>query len=234
MRSRQPVVMFAGGIGITPFLAYLESLARDVAAEKRPEVWLFYVNRDGAAHAFKRRIAALRETWPALYVFDCYRHPRPGVDVKGIDYDRAGRLDAFVVGDELIRRRARFYLCGSEPMMKSIIDGLVARGVPAFDIFKEAFRSPAQPRADASQSFTVTFARSGRTAQWTPQQGSLLSFAEGIGVALPSGCRVGQCESCAVRIAAGTTEHLSGHAPDEPDVCFACQAIPLSDLVVEA
>ena len=82
MRSRQPVVMFAGGIGITPFLAYLESLAR-ISAEKRPEVWLFYVNRDGAAHAFKRRIAALRETWPALYVFDCYRHPRPGVDVKG-------------------------------------------------------------------------------------------------------------------------------------------------------
>jgi ferredoxin-NADP reductase len=234
LRSRQPVVMFAGGIGITPFISYLESLARDTAVKKRPEVWLFYANRHGAAHAFKQRIAALREEWPTLRVLDCYAHPRPGLDMAGIDYDRAGYLDASVIGDDLLRRRARFYLCGPEPMMTSIIDGLVARGVPAFDIFKEAFRSPSQPRGDGSQAFTVTFSRSLKTAQWTPVQGSLLSFAEDIGVFLPSGCRVGQCESCAVRIAKGATDHLSGNAPEEPDMCFACQAIPLSDLVVEA
>ncbi|WP_061151843.1 molybdopterin-dependent oxidoreductase [Caballeronia arvi] len=234
MRSRQPVVMFAGGIGITPFISYLESLACDTATKKRPETWLFYSNRHGAAHAFRQRIAALRNEGPALRVFNCYAHPRPGLDVAGIDYERAGYLDASVVSDDLIRRRARFYLCGPEPMMTSIIDGLVARGVPAFDIFKEAFRSPLLPRGDASQAFTVTFARSNKTARWTPTQGSLLAFAESIGVSLPSGCRVGQCESCAVRLAKGTTDHLSGNAPEEPDMCFACQAIPLSNLVVEA
>jgi anaerobic selenocysteine-containing dehydrogenase/ferredoxin-NADP reductase len=234
MRSRQPVVMFAGGIGITPFISYLESLARDTATNRRPEVWLFYANRHGAAHAYKQRIEALHQKWPALRVFDCYAHPRAELDVFGIDYDRAGYLDASVISDDLIRRRARFYLCGPEPMMTSIVDGLVARGVPAFDIFKEAFRSPSQPRADASQAFSVTFARSGKTARWTPMQGSLLAFAESIGVSLPSGCRVGQCESCAVRVAKGATDHLSGNTPEEPDMCFACQAIPLSDLVVEA
>ncbi|WP_027214355.1 molybdopterin-dependent oxidoreductase [Burkholderia sp. WSM2232] len=234
MRSRLPVVMFAGGIGITPFIAYLESLAREFAAPDRPEVWLFHANRHGATHAFKHRIAGLRASWPTLRVLDCYAHPREGVDVAGVDYARAGYLDASVVGDELIRRRARFYLCGPEPMMTSVTEGLIARGVPAFDVFKEAFGSPSMPRGDASQSFTVTFARSDKRAQWTPGQGTLLSFAESHGVALPSGCRVGQCESCAVRIAQGSIDHLSGHAPDEPDMCFACQAIPLSDLVVEA
>jgi ferredoxin-NADP reductase len=234
MRSRQPVVMFAGGIGITPFMSYLESLARETTVEKRPDVWLFYANRHGAAHAFKQRIAELRATWPALHVIDCYAHPRADIDRAGVDYDIAGYLDASAVGDELLRRRARFYFCGPEPMMNSIIDGLVARGVPAFDIFKEAFRSPSQPRGDASQAFTVTFARSSKSAQWTPVQGSLLAFAESLGVSLPSGCRVGQCESCAVRVAQGSTDHLSGNAPEEPDMCFACQAIPLSDLVVDA
>jgi len=236
MRSREPVVLFAGGIGITPFIAYLESLARDGDARRRPEVRLFYANRHGAAHAFKRRIRALRDAWPALRVVDCYAQPRAGADVAGVDYDLAGLLDAGVVDDDLVRRRARFYLCGPEPMMNALVAGLVARGVPAFDIFKEAFRSPSPPRADDTdtRAFAVTFARSRRTAQWTPAKGTLLSFAESLGIELPSGCRVGQCESCAVRVARGVTDHLSGHAPDEPDMCFACQAIPLSDLVVEA
>ncbi|SAK66396.1 molybdopterin-dependent oxidoreductase [Caballeronia ptereochthonis] len=234
MRSRQPVVMFAGGIGITPFIAYLESLARVTSMNRRPEAWLFYANRHGASHAFRGRIGALREAWRGLHVFDCYAHPRMGEDVAGRDYDRAGYLDASSVDDALIRRRARFYLCGPEPMMAAITEGLLARGVPAFDIFKEAFRSPSEPRADETQRFTVEFVRSKKSAQWTPKDGSLLAFAEGLGIALPSGCRVGQCESCAVRVAAGTTGHLSGNAPDEPDMCFACQAIPLSDLVVEA
>lgn len=234
LRSRQPVVMFAGGIGITPFISYLESLAAIEPLSRRPEVWLFYANRHGAAHAFRERIEALRAAWPGLHVFDCYAHPREGVDMAGRDYDRAGYLDASAVSDDLIRRRARFYFCGPEPMMTALTDGLIARGVPAFDIFKEAFRSPSAPRVDAAQRFTVEFTRSHKVAQWTPVDGSLLSFAEGLGVAMPSGCRVGQCESCAVRIARGSTDHLSGHAPDEPDMCFACQAIPLSDLVVDA
>jgi anaerobic selenocysteine-containing dehydrogenase/ferredoxin-NADP reductase len=234
MRSRQPVVMIAGGIGITPFISYLESLAHDTSAKNRPEMWLFYANRDGAAHAFKTRLAQLREQMPQLHVFDCYAQPRPNVDIAGVDYDRAGYLDASVVSDALVTRRARFYLCAAESMMNAIADALIARGVPAFDIFREAFRSPAMPRADASQAFMVTFARSHKTARWTAAQGSLLSFAEHHGVALPSGCRVGQCESCAVRIARGAIDHLSGHAPDEPDMCFACQAIPLSDVVVDA
>lgn len=234
MRSRQPVVMFAGGIGITPFICYLESLASASAISQRPETWLFYANRHGASHAFRRRIQALREAWPGLHVVDCYAHPRTGEDMPGRDYDRAGYLDASIVDDDLIRRRARFYLCGPEPMMTAVTDGLVARGVPAFDIFKEAFRSPSAPRADASQRFIVEFVRSKKTAQWTPVDGSLLSFAEGLGITMPSGCRVGQCESCAVRVAKGATDHLSGNAPDEPDMCFACQAIPLSDLVVDA
>ncbi|WP_414449976.1 molybdopterin-dependent oxidoreductase [Burkholderia sp. 22PA0099] len=234
LHSRQPVVLFAGGIGITPFVSYLESLAQAGARRALPEVWLFYANRHGAAHAFRQRIDALREALPTLRVIDCYAHPRPVIDIAGLDYQRTGYLDAGVVDAALIERRARFYLCGPEPMMRAIIDGLTARGVPAFDIFKEAFRSPAMPHGDASQSFTITFARSNRTARWTPAHGSLLAFAEGLGVALPSGCRVGQCESCAVRVARGSTDHLSGHAPDEPDMCFACQAIPLSDLVLEA
>ncbi|MDX8502619.1 2Fe-2S iron-sulfur cluster binding domain-containing protein [Mesorhizobium sp. VK4C] len=38
----------------------------------------------------------------------------------------------------------------------------------------------------------------------------LLDFAEKKGEQLPSGCRVGQCESCAVRVLQGRVRHLGG------------------------
>jgi len=51
---------------------------------------------------------------------------------------------------------------------------------------------------------------------------------------MPSGCRVGQCESCAVKVLAGKVSHMTGHGPDEADMCLACQAIPATDISIEA
>lgn len=227
--SRQPVVMFAGGIGITPFISWLESV-KDL--EEAPESWLFYANLNSATHAFRGRINELQKRLPRLRVVNCYNKPQG--EVLGRDYEMSGYLTAEVVDGNLIERRARFYLCGPEPMMDSITAGLVSRGVPPFDIFKEAFRSPSRPRLDPAQRFMVEFIRSHKKALWTPEEGSLLSFAERLGVSMPSGCRVGQCESCVVKVSAGKVEHMSGHGPDEAGMCFACQAIPVSEVAIEA
>lgn len=229
LTSNQPVVMFAGGIGITPFISYLESL---LAEREAPEAWLFYANLNSASHAFRRRLVWLRERLPSLHILDCYS--KPGSELIERDFDMQGFITADVVADDLIQRRARFYFCGPEPMMNAITAGLVDRGVPPFDMFKEVFRSPTKPRLDPSQKFVVEFMRSGIKAEWTPDKGSLLSFAESLGVSMPSGCRVGQCESCAVRIAAGKVDHMSGNGPDESNMCFACQAIPASEITIEA
>ncbi|VWD51543.1 molybdopterin oxidoreductase [Burkholderia lata] len=228
--SKQPVVMFAGGIGITPFISYLESI-RDRGAQA-PESKLFYANQNSRTHAFRERIEILKQRLPKLEVVNCYNHPHD--EGLGRDYQMKGYLTADVVSDDLIRRRARFYLCGPEPMMQSITAGLIERGVPPFDIFKEAFRSPSRPAPDPSKRFVVQFTRSRREATWTPRDGSLLSFAESLGVVMPSGCRVGQCESCAVKVVSGEVAHMSGHGPDEPDVCLACQAIPATDVAIDA
>jgi len=62
----------------------------------------------------------------------------------------------------------------------------------------------------------------------------LLDFADRLGLRLPSGCRVGQCESCAVKVLAGSVVHLQGEGSDDPDVCLACQAIPTSAITLDA
>ncbi|WP_454690614.1 molybdopterin-dependent oxidoreductase [Achromobacter aloeverae] len=227
--SPQPLVCFAAGIGITPFIAHLETLAAMAADDGLPEVWLHYANRDSRHHAYAGRLAELRACLPRLTVVDYYAHPLPGDGVA------ARRLDAGCVDESLLRRRARFYMCGSEAMMRDLAEGLIARGVPAFDIFSEVFRSPPAPASAGDARHEVRFARSGnKTSVWTSARGSLLDFAESLGLELPSGCRVGQCESCAVRILAGQVRHLHGTEPEDPDICLTCQAVPVADLVLDA
>ena len=164
LQSKQPVVLFAGGIGITPFLSYLETLVRQSEA---PRVWLFYANRSGRSHAFKRQIAALQERLPLLRVVNCYAQEEPGCDVSG-------RLSANMVDENLIQQRARFYFCGPKSMMNSITDQLVARGVP-HSISSERYLNP--PPCQASiQVKSLLSPSPGRTKQWNGRQTRVACF----------------------------------------------------------
>ncbi|MBN3802015.1 molybdopterin-dependent oxidoreductase [Paraburkholderia sp. Ac-20336] len=228
LTCRQPIVLVAGGIGITPFISYLESVKDSPDA---PETLLLYANLNSRTHAYRERVAELKGHLSQFKVIDCYNQPEG--ETAGVDYDLMGYLTAKDVDEDLIQRRARFYLCGPDRMMEAFITGLTDRGVPSFDIFKEAFKSPSKPNLDASQHFTVQFTRSNVCAEWSSEKGSLLSFAESLGISMPSGCRVGQCESCAVRVVSGKVDHMGGHGPEEDGMCFACQAIPASKIEIE-
>lgn len=229
--SPQPLVLFAGGIGITPFMSLLESLPDGAQG---PEIWLYVANRNLASQAFRERIALHAKRLPGLKVFDHYSAPGPH-ETPGRHVASQPRVDASLIDESLIARRARFYLCGPEPMMNDIIGGLTARGVPRFDIFSEVFRSPAAPVLGGDQRFQVQFARSGGApVTWSAAQGALLGFGESLGITMPSGCRVGQCESCAVRLLSGKVHHLHGREPEDDTTCLTCQAIPLEDIVLDA
>jgi ferredoxin-NADP reductase len=229
-RSAQPLLLLAGGIGITPFLSLLESLPDGDPLEIR----LYYANLNGRTHAFRERIAEHRRRLPGLKVFNFYADPLEA-DLAAADYAGTGFITADVVGDDLVARRMRVYMCGPPAMMDGFATGLVARGVPRFDIFREVFRSPPGPIPDDGRTFKVRFRRSqANAATWAARDGSLLAFGEARGAKLPSGCRVGQCESCAVRIVSGQVRHLHDVEPEEADRCLTCQAVPVSDLVLDA
>ncbi|MFC7304014.1 molybdopterin-dependent oxidoreductase [Streptomyces monticola] len=228
-----PVVLLAGGIGITPFLSYLETLA--ATGGTVPEVVLHYGNANSADHPFRDRLRELQGRIRQLRVIDHYAAPAPG-DVPGRDYDHEGFITAEALPADLIARRARFYLCGPAPMLDSLTAGLRSLGVPAFEIFSERFRAATQEiTLPDDAEFTVTFARSGRTVRWTKPSGTLLTSAESAGLTLPSGCRVGQCENCACPVLSGKAAHLV--TPDEglpEDSVLTCQSVPTSDLVLDA
>lgn len=226
-----PVVLIASGVGITPFLSYLESVADQ---PHQPEGALYYGSRNGAAHIFGDRIRALRPRLPGFELVRFHSRPAPR-ERAAHDYDRVGRVTAADIAPRWIERRARFYLCGPAAMLRDVTAGLVARGVPRFEIFQEAFHTP--PAAVATvpdAAHAVRFARSDVAATWTAGAGTILDLAERLGLRLSAGCRVGQCESCAVRIVSGGVAHRVAADAVDDGLCLTCQAVPTSALVLDA
>jgi ferredoxin len=139
------------------------------------------------------------------------------------------------IDSSLLERRARFYLCGPDEMMASLTAALVAAGVPRFEIFQERFASPRPLSVPAgAASHTIGFRKSKRSLTWTPGSGSILDLAERNGIRIPTGCRVGQCESCVVPLVDGLVTYDLPLDDADADTCLTCQAIPQSNVVIDA
>ena len=224
----RPLVFLAAGIGVTPFIGHLEALAQRDPAERVTKVLLLHGCRNGSEHPFAGRLRQLADRLPQFELVTAYSAARAH-DRCPEDYDYAGRLDLSPV-DALLSQRPLAYLCGSPDFTAAMTAQLIERGMPRFDIFAEAFVSPpVVPPSLTSQ--TIHIAGSDRSFVWAPELGSILDAAEAAGFALPSGCRVGQCESCAMRIIDGSVARL-GAEEGEPDQCLTCQAVPLSELTL--
>jgi anaerobic selenocysteine-containing dehydrogenase/ferredoxin-NADP reductase len=225
--STRPVILIANGIGITPFVSYLEAVARAQPQPAHP-IHLLHGCRNGESRPFAARLAQLDGEIATLRLITAYSKPTAEDRTAG-RFDQEGRLDLSSLA-AVIAARPLAYLCGSAGFTASMIDKLVVLGLPRFDIFAEIFAAPSEvPQHLEPQEVTV--AGTGQSFLWTPAAGSLLDAASAAGVTLPSGCRVGQCESCAVRVVEGSFAHMVA-SDDEPDRCLTCQAVPLSPLTI--
>ncbi len=243
----RPVVLMAAGIGITPFLSLLETMAANARAHAAspglppalPHVLLIYGNRNGAHHAFAGRITALAAGLPNLEIIDLYSQPRAHEMLTPAA--NAGRVTAACVPSSWIERDARFYLCGPAAMLRETTQGLMARGVARRVVFSETFASPLAftpvdngDHAAPAKALNITFTKSDRSAVWWPGDGNLLAMAERLGLDPPGGCRVGQCESCRMSVRSGSVRHGVETDIAQDGACLACVAVPLTDMEIDA
>jgi len=136
----QPLVLLAGGVGITPLLAMLHASLK--ATPDRP-VALFQAARNSAVHAFPKEVRQLADQHKALTVHFRYSDP--------LDDDvQAGRCHSTGLADaDLIRAltpdpaKAQYYYCGPKPFMDTVHAALDQIGVPATNRHYEFF-GPAQ------------------------------------------------------------------------------------------
>jgi len=240
MSRTNPVVLIAGGVGVTPLLCMAQAIA---ASGNKRETWFFYGVRSGQEHIHKAELEKLAAENENIHLHVCYSRPASS-DVKERDYQHEGRVSIELLKQLLPSNNFEYYLCGNGAFMKSITDGLEAWGVPEKDVYFEAFgpatvkKKTAEPTPSETSFLSklqVTFSRSGKSVHWEPSAGNLLDFARAQGVRIDSGCCAGSCGSCLVAIKSGTVNYLK--APDaEPEqgACLTCICRPKADLVLDA
>jgi nitric oxide dioxygenase len=102
------------------------------------EVVFVHAARNGKVHAMKDRLKAAADTNPRLTSVVFYEHPLDG-DIRGYDYDHAGRVDLRLISKTVLKPDADYYLCGPIPFMRAQVDTLKAIGVPESRIHYEVF-----------------------------------------------------------------------------------------------
>jgi ferredoxin-NADP reductase len=196
-----PVVLLAGGIGVTPLMSMLRWC---VAEQPERTLHLYYGVRNGGDHASRQSLAQLAAEHLAFHLHVVYSQPGAD-DHAGLDYQHAGRVNVELLRRTLPHGRHQFYVCGPPAMMQSLVPALVQWGVPPPDVHFEAFGPasvqlpgavPAAVVAALAEPIDVEFSRSGRTLSWDGQDKTLLDFTDRHGLAIDSGCRSGSCGSC--------------------------------------
>ena len=133
--TQRPLVLMAGGVGITPLLSMLYA-----ALEAQPgrEVIFIQCALNSAVRPFAEELVALQRDYTNLCTHLRLSEPSESDRHQG-DYDSEGFLDAALLDELLGERHADFYLCGPAPMLKHAWQLLKTRGVDEADIHFEFF-----------------------------------------------------------------------------------------------
>ncbi len=240
MTRMNPVVLIAGGVGITPMLCMANAIA---ASGSKRVAYFFFGVRNQREHIHKAELEKLAAEHENIHLHVCYSRPGPD-EVKGRDYHHEGRVCIELLKAVLPANNFEYYLCGNGAFMKSLTDGLEAWGVPEKDVHFEAFGPATVKKKTVPPTPTetvhlarleVTFSRSGKTLRWEPAAGNLLEFARAENVKIDSGCCAGSCGSCVVAIKSGEVDYISqpSSLPDA-GTCLACVCRPKTHLVIDA
>lgn len=136
--DRRPIVLMSAGIGVTPMVSVLRTLARE---NPHRHVLFAHAARHGGHHAHRNDMVWARERMPNLRTHVSYEQPSQA-DQSGRDYDHAGTMpiDALLKAEDTSGfQDARFYLCGPLGFMQAQRHALITAGVPVGHIHREVF-----------------------------------------------------------------------------------------------
>lgn len=133
--SGKPLVLLAGGIGITPLLAMLKAIAHHEVAQP-----ITFINtaRNSRVQALAAEIRQAARTLPGLNLHTRYDAPLAD-DVPAGRCDSIGLLDNELLDSLKLPDDAEYYFCGPAPFMKNLYSLLKQRGIDDARIHFEFF-----------------------------------------------------------------------------------------------
>ncbi|MEV0366792.1 ferredoxin--NADP reductase [Nocardia fusca] len=227
-----PVVLVAGGSGITPVIA----IAKSILYGGSGDVVLVYANRDEAAVIFAGELRALEsrfgDRFHVVHVLE---------SVQGYP---SRRLLSTLLRPYVDRA---VYICGPGPLMDLTAEVCAEVGFPAARVHSERFLSlrkdpfadepdptSAEPGDGADIVCQVQVSLDGAEHQvpWTAGR-KLLDALLDAGLEAPYSCREGACSACVCSLKSGRVSLAHNEILTDDDLAegyiLACQAEPVSD-----
>ena len=135
-----PLLLASAGIGCTPVIGLLTSLA---VTDPSRRVTVLHADRSRAGQPHRGQLAELVDSLESARLYQWYENGAPAI---ASDEVRIGRM---TLDDVALDEGIHAMLCGSTGFMGSVRDQLLDRGVPAHRIHYESF-GPDQLRTAAS------------------------------------------------------------------------------------
>jgi vanillate O-demethylase ferredoxin subunit len=185
--SAPKVLLFAGGIGVTPLLCMAQELGRGAA-----DFEMHYSGRSLTSMAFKEEIAA------SAYAGKVHFHADDGDVAQKLDLARVLAANPSC---------PPLYVCGPAGFMDFVINAARQANWPEQNIHREYFgAAPAAPAAGAERAFEVQLASSGQSFHIPPDQ-SVTAVLAAHGVEIPVSCEQGVCGTCITGVVEGVPDH---------------------------
>lgn len=242
----EPVLLLSAGIGITPVLAMLASIAE--TDPSRP-VWWFHVARTPDDYALAAEVEKLLQHLPqarSLIYLTRSTLPATGTTPGTVP----GRLDLEQLRMLELPTESSAYICGPTGFISGMTEALERIGISPTHIHAEIFGAlaPLNPGVAAKETVAVhapagppgagpavTFARSGLSVNWSDAFGSLLELAEACDVPTRWSCRTGVCHNCVTGLVSGSVDYAPEplERPDPSEVLICCSQ-PAYEVVLDA
>jgi ferredoxin-NADP reductase/ferredoxin len=239
-----PVVLLSAGVGVTPVMAMLHSLAEQASPR---QVWWIFGARSGLDHPFAQEARDSLAKLPQARSYVAYSRSDAS-DRPGVNFDATGRLTVAVLEKLGVPREADFFMCGPPSFLEDFTAGLGAWGVAPQCVRTEIFgssgsimpgvtnaprRAPHAPVGPPGNGPRISFARVGLTVSWDAKFQSLLELAEACDVPVRFSCRTGVCHTCECGLISGSVNYDPD--PLEPPAVgnlLPCCSRPKEDVVI--
>ncbi len=181
-------VFFAGGIGVTPFVAMaMQAQARGDRCR------MHYAVRSRAKAAYLGRVQALLGERLSLHVDD---------EAQGV-FDVTAALDGLGADEHI-------YVCGPQAFMEAILGAARGRGIAEDRLHWEYFNLEVPLAQDGDAPFELHLSVSGLTLQ-VPVDQTIVQVCAEAGVDVLVSCEQGVCGTCISSVIEGTPDHRDAY-----------------------
>jgi ferredoxin-NADP reductase len=184
-------LFIAGGIGITPIMTMVDS-AQEAGSDWR----LIYLGRSRTTMAFAEALSGAYGDRVTVWADD----------ENGQFFDLEGALKE--PADQTL-----VYCCGPEPLLSAVENHCEHWPEGSLHIERFAAKAPAEPGAEALDTFQVVCQRSAVTVEVSGET-SILEALEDADIPILSSCLEGICGTCEAIVLEGTPDHRDSMLTD--------------------